>query len=294
MVIKTKYKNVVKTVIIWTLLLCFGYVFIYPFLYALSLSFMSYDDKLNPLVYLVPTALSLENYQVYFEKMDYWRILGQTVLFSATCALAQTISCCIIGYGFARYEFPLKKLFMGIILLFFIVPAQVTSIPTYLLLKNLSLINTPYAMILPAAMGQGIRSSIFIFIYFLVFTGIPKSIDEAAQVDSASGLRRFIQISTPLAKSGILMTFLFSMVWYWNETYLTYLYAGTSVQTLPIQLRVFVSNLNINSLSEGALQMFETIEMAAVIVSLLPLMLLYSVTQVNFTESIDKTGITGE
>ncbi|MFI3253331.1 MAG: carbohydrate ABC transporter permease [Eubacteriales bacterium] len=294
MILKAKHMGKISTIIIWALLLCFGYVFIYPFVYAIAMSFMSYEDKLNPLVYLIPSSLSLENYQVVFEKLDYWKILLQTIAFSCSCALAQTISCCIIGYGFGTYDFKLKRVFIFIILLSFIVPAQVTSIPTYLLLKNLSLINTPFAMILPAAMGQGIRSSIFIFIYYLVFYSVPKSIDEAAQVDGAGALRRFFQISIPLAKSGILLTFLFSMVWYWNETYLTYLFTGTSVQTLPIQLRVFVSSLNINSLSEGALQMFETIEMAAVIVSLLPLVLMYVLLQRHFTGSIDKSGITGE
>lgn len=294
MILKKNHANILNTIAIWALLLCFGYVFIYPFLYALALSFMSYEDKLNPLVHLIPTHISTENYDVVFSKIDYFNVLMQTIMLSVSCALAQTISCGIIGYGFGKYDFKFKKFFLALILIIFIVPSQVTSIPTYLLLKDLNLINTPFALILPAAMGQGIRSSIFIFIYYLVFSSIPKSIDEAAQVDGAGAFRRFFQISTPLAKSGILLTFLFSLVWYWNETYLTYLYVGTSVKTLPIQLRVFVSSLNVNSLSEGTLQMFDTIEMAGVIVALLPLIIMYVFLQRHFTESIDKTGITGE
>lgn len=293
-VYKNKIMRILKKTSIYFLLITFGYVFLYPLIHSISLSFMSYDDKLNPAVYLIPTMPTLDNYKMVINKINYGSVLLETSVLVVICTIGQTISCGIIGYGFGKYKFPLKKLFLVVILVMFLIPIQVTCIPTYLMLQQLKLINSPFGLIIPAMFGQGLKSTIFILIYYQIFNAMPKVLDEAAQVDGANALRRFLFISVPLAKPAILLTALFSAIWYWNETYLSTLYLGQKFTTLPIQLRLFVASLNTREVVSNGVKMFETLEMAGVVLSIIPLLVLYLLFQRHFTESIDKTGITGE
>ncbi len=295
-VFKNKSGKVFKNALIYFMLITLGYVFLYPLIYAFSMSFMSYEDTLDPTIYMIASEFMTDNYQEVVDGIKYLPVMFETFLFAFACAVAQTISCGIIGYGFGKYNFPFKRLFLAIILFLFVVPLQVTTIPTYLTLQQMNLVNSPLGLILPALFGQGLKSTIFILIYFQVFDAMPKVLDEAAQVDGAGEIRKFSSIAVPLAKPAILLTFLFSFIWYWNETYLTTLYFGQKFTTLPIQLRTFVSTLNATDMASATtgVKMFQNVEMAGVILSILPLIVMYLLLQKHFTESIDKTGITGE
>lgn len=283
-----------KTFLIYFTLITFGYVFLYPLIYSVSMSFMPYEDTVNPVVNLLPLAPTLDNYAFAFGKMDYFPTLAKTAGIAFACALAQTVSCGIIGYGFGKHEFPLKKVFLGLIIAMFIIPPQITSIPLYLTLQKFGLINTPFGLIIPALFGQGLKSTIFILIFYQIFDAMPKVLDEAAQVDGANTIKRFVSISLPLAKPGIVLTFLFSFIWYWNDAYLTTLYLGQKITTLPNQLRFMVASLNTNNMAQSGVQLYQNIEMTGIVLSILPLLIIYLVLQKQFTESIDKTGITGE
>ncbi len=293
-VLQYKISQNFRKILIYFLLVTFGYVFLYPLVYSICMSFMTYEDKLNPMVNLIPMSPTLDNYKQAMDGLNYVPVLIETFFITIAATIAQTISCGIIGYGFGKYDFPFKRLFLLLILVLFVIPVQITSIPMYLMLQQLNLIDSPFGLIIPALFGQGLKSTIFILIYYLVFESIPKVLDEAAQVDGASAFRRFTTISIPLAKPAILLTFLFSFIWYWNETYLSTLYLGQKYTTLPMQLRSYVASLNSSKLIESGLKMFETVEMAAVILSIVPLLIFYVILQRQFTESIDKTGITGE
>lgn len=293
-ILKNKISSNFRVILIYFLLISFGYVFLYPLIYSVAYSFMPYEDVLNPAVNLIPQNPTLDNYRQSIKGLNYFPVLGETILLTLASTLAQTFSCGIIGYGFGKYDFPLKKFFLLLILALFVIPVQVTSIPMYLMLQQLNLINSPLGLIIPALFGQGLKSTIFILIFYQVFEAMPKVLDEAAQVDGANAFRRFVSISVPLAKPAILLTFLFSFIWYWNETYLSTLYFGQKYTTLPLQLRMFVASLNSGKLAETGVKMFQTVEMSAVVLSILPLLILYILLQKNFTESIEKTGITGE
>ena len=293
-VLSYKGSSGLKKLLIYFMLITFGYVFLYPLIYSVSMSFMPYEDTVNPVVNLLPLSPTIDNYRYAFGKMDYFPTLFKTAMIALTCAVAQTISCGIIGYGFGKYEFPLKKVFLGFIIAMFIIPPQITSIPMYLTLQKFGLINTPFGLIIPALFGQGLKSTIFILIFYQIFEAMPKVLDEAAQVDGAGAIRRFIAISAPLAKPGVILTFLFSFIWYWNDAYLTTLYLGQKTTTLPNQLRFMVASLNSNDIAQTGVQLYENIEMTGVVLSILPLLIIYLILQKQFTESIDKTGITGE
>ena len=123
---------------------------------------------------------------------------------------------------------------------------------------------------------------------------------EAAQIDGAGYLKSFIKIAVPSAAPAILTVFLFSFVWYWNESYLTELYVqGLSTKSiwvnLVVQLKNFDASFNtLATTGDTATSLNECVRMAATALSILPLLIMYFFLQKHFVESIDRTGITGE
>lgn len=275
-------------------LLVFAYVFIYPLVYSFFVSFMSLDDLMNPSVSIVPTKLNFVNYITVFDRFDLVKSLVFSIFFAGLNALFQTASACITGYAFARFNFYGKKVLLGFVLLSFILPPQVLMTPSYILFSKLGLIGSVLTFFIPAILGQGLKSSIFILIFYSFFSSLPKVLDEAAQMDGAGPFTIFFKIAFPLTKPAIVLTYLFSFVWYWNETFLTNLYLNNTVQTVPMALVKFIAVLEGDGrTTQGLVPFYESVQLAGVIVSILPLLIFYFIIQRQFTESIDRTGITG-
>ena len=174
-------------------------------------------------------------------------------------------------------------------------------IPTYVLYNNIKILGSLWAFVVPAALAQGINASIFILIFYQFFKQVPKVLIEAASIDGAGYFKSFLRISLPSAGPAILTVFLFSFVWYWNESYLTRMYVAGVMQetewtTLVVQLQKFQANYNeyAQTAASGAVTLNESISMAGTMLSILPVLIMYFVLQRYFIESIDRVGITGE
>lgn len=291
-----------KLAVIYGLLICIGFVYLYPLLYMIAKSLMQRADLLDSSVNWIPSTLYVKNYVDAFTSMDFVRTLWQSVVVAGLPTLLNMVMCAVIGYGFARYEFPLKKVMLGILIFSFIIPPQITMMPNYLLYNDLKILDSIKAFLLPAFLGQGIKAQLYILIFFQFFRQIPQALIEAAKIDGCGHFKTFFKIAVPSATPAILVVFLFSLVWYWNESYLTQLYVcgvlGDSYwNTLMVALKGFndsysqaggsVTGEAMGSLNEG-------IKMAATMLSILPVLLLYFVLQKQFVESVDRTGITGE
>ena len=290
-----------KVFCIYALLICIGFIYLNPILHMISRSFMSLNDLLDSSVNWIPSAIDLSNYAQAAKSMDFWRSLGMSIIIAGVPTICNLVSCAVIGYGLARFEFPGRNVVIGIILFTFILPSQITMISTYLLYTNMGILGTLWAFILPSLLGMGINAPIFIMIFWQFFKQVPKVLIEAAQIDGAGYLKSFFKISLPSAAPAIITVSLFSFVWYWNESYLTELYvSGVKVKTgwtsLVIQLDNFATNYNsyAQTATDGATRLNESINMAGTMLSVLPLMLMYFILQRYFVESIDRTGITGE
>lgn len=274
-----------------------GFVFLYPLLKMISMSFMTSDDLVNPLVSWVPYGFEVSNFTRAMEVLGYGSTLVTTIYVSVLPALLQTLVCALTGYGIARYKFRGKNILFGLILATFIIPSQITMIPQFLMYRNLGILYSLKAYLLPAVFGQGMKSAIFVLIFVLFFQQMPVSLTEAAEIDGANQIVIFTKIAVPVAKPGFLISFLLSVVWYWNETYLGSLYFGANIKTLPMKLENFVETFNkMISASEAGTGVTanEAVQMAGTFLIMLPLLLLYFCAQRQFIEGIEKTGITGE
>lgn len=292
--------GVLYKIALYLLLVIFGFVFIYPLIHMLSYAFMTPADVTDPFVHFIPSKFFYTgNFSMAFTVLDFWKAFLRTLLVAVVPSVLQCLSTSLIGYGLARFRVPCKPLIIALVLATFIIPPQVTMIPQMLMYTNLGMDNI-LAFLVPALFGQGLKSAIFILIFFQFFRALPISLEEAAKIDGAGVFRIFFFIAMPLAWGGYILTFLFSFVWYFNETTLTAMFLGNKFQTLPLALESFLQSFNEivggggSSSGETGKNINEAIYMAGTFLSVLPLLIVYFLTQKQFVESVDKAGITGE
>lgn len=291
------HRGVVFNLALYALLIAIGFVYLQPLLFMFITSIKSPDDLLNPMVQWVPTELFLGNYEKGWRVLDYPNTLMSSIIISVIPSLLQTFVASVVGYGLARYRFRGKPLIFALLLATFIIPAQNTVIPQMLTYRDWGLLGSPLALILPALMGQGFRSAIFILIFYQNYISLPKVLEESARLDGASDLRIFLTIAIPSALPAYIVSFIFSTVWYWNETFLTVIFLEGGVTTLPMQLSRFTQAYE-NLYPPGTVNIFdrlnEAVKMSGTFLNILPLLVMYFVLQRWFVESVEMTGITGE
>ena len=289
--------DAVKKLIAYGILTGLGFVFIYPLLYMLSVSFMDTKDLVDSTVSWIPTRLSVESFIKAAKTLSFWQGFRDSLIMTVIPAALQTFVLAAAGYGLARYRVPLKKLWIALSVLIFLIPVQVTMIPRFLLFNSYKMVGTIWPMYLITLFGQGVKSSVFLLIYYNYFGSYSKSIDEAARIDGAGPLRIFFSIAMPMAKPALVVTYLFSFIWIWNDTVQLPQYSTGAVTTLPMHLQQFAEQFNklyssVGVSTGGALN--ESIQLAGTLLSILPLIILYFLVQRSFIASIEKTGITGE
>ncbi len=285
--------GLVYRIVLYALLIIIGFVYVYPLLHMLSYSLKSLADLLDPTINILPSSLYLENFSDALLVLNYVPLFIESLTVTLIPALLQTMVASLIGYGFARFQFPLKKIWFALLLATYLIPPQVTMIPRYVLFFNIGILETIFSIIIPATFGQGVSSAIFVLIFYQFYLMVPKALDEAAQLDGATRWGIYTKVAIPLSLPSFLTAFLFSFVWYWNETYIARLFLGSGGETLLIRLYNFVSAYNA-VLGGGSNVANEAIRMAATLLIIAPLIVAYFILQRLFIEGIDRSGITGE
>ncbi len=289
--------GILPTILLYAVLFAIGFVYLYPLLFMAITSFKSPDDLLNPMVQWVPTELYLGNYQKAYRVLNYLETLRATIVISIAPTILQVVVCALIGYGLARYRIWGKPLLFALIFATFVIPPQNTVIPQMLNYRYLNLLGNPLALLIPAALGQGFKSAIFILIFYQNFLSLPRALEEAARLDGASDLGIFWRIALPGAMPAFIVSFVFSVVWYWNETYLTTVFLEGGSQTLPMQLARFTQayeNLYPASMVNIFDRINEAVKMSGTFLTILPLLVMYFILQRWFVESIERSGLAGE
>lgn len=282
---------------LYAVLLGIAYVYLYPLLFMVANSFKSLTDLLDPMVQWLPREPDFANFGKAWLVLNFPVTLSQTLMAALVPALVQTLVCAVVGTGFARHPFPGSNVLFVLMLVVFILPPQVLLIPRFLEFKDLGLLNSLAATVVPAALAQGIGASLFILLFFQFARMIPKSLEESALVDGAGAAKVFWNITVPLMAPAFIIAFLFSTVWYWNETAQAGLFFGDGWTTLPLQIERFTAAFEKQypSGSTGAVDKInEAVRMAGLLLATAPLLLLYAVMQKWFVQSIDRAGITGE
>ena len=278
---------------VYLLLINITFVFLYPLIYMITTSLKTVQDLADPYVFWIPRHPTLINFIYAYADLNYLSSAMNSSIIALASSIGQVVSCSFIGYGFARHKFPGRDLLFLLVLFTFVIPPQTIIVPLFMLYHKLGWLDTFYPFIIPSFFGQGLRGALFIYIFRQFFKGFPQELEDGARIDGAGGLRTYAQIFLPLSKPAILVVFLFSFVWHWNDYYEPLIYITSHTKyTLPLSL-VTVWVKTVESIMGGKWEWNEGIAMAAsFLVIALPLVL-YAFVQKYFVSSIERTGLVG-
>lgn len=283
------------------------YLFLFPIFYLLLGALSTPESLLNPNVVWIPGEFTLENIKYAIERIQFFDAALLSLQNTVFGTLASLVSCSLVGYGFARYEFAEKKIAFLLVILTIIIPPQTMLITQFLQYKSfdfggilglfgaeLNLLSTSWVFVLPALFACGLRNGLFIFIFRQFFLGLPKDLEEAAWVDGCNPLKTFIRIIIPSAGNGIVTVSLFSFVWHWNDYYFSEMLYNTELKPLIPMMYVARAKLSasMNAGGEEALNTRGILSAAGLLTIIVP-MVLYLALQRHFVESIERTGIVG-
>ena len=306
-------KVVDVTVAICRFILLFGLCFLIlqPVLNKISVSFMTEEDLFDPIVISIPVHFTTSNYTLAAEIMNYKQGFLNSLVISLTTSLVQIAMCTLVGYGFARFKFPFKKLWFAFVMLVIVIPPQVISNSLFLsfrffdifgivkLLNHGETLNLrgsiiPYYLMCMGCMG--LKDGLYIYMIRQFFRNIPVDMEEAAYVDGCGMLRTFVTIMLPEAKPIITSCFLFSFVWQWTDGFYSRMFLGTTTLVSTSISRIVDS---LGAYMQRILGVTVTISQAysncilstGTLMVVGPVLILYLFAQRQFVESISSSGI---
>jgi multiple sugar transport system permease protein len=302
--------NLVKKFILglfrFIVLVGISYVILGPIIGMVANSFFSDDDAYSPLVYLIPMEPTLERYQAALVYLKYWSTLKNTTIYVLTLMVIQVVVCSMVGYGFARYEFPFKKLLFGCVVVMIVIPINTIMLPLYMTFRSfdpfgivtairgepINLMSTPAPIYIMTIFGTGLRAGLYIYIFNQFFRGLPKEIEEAAFVDGAGMWYTYFRIMLVNALPSVVTVAIFSLVWQYNDTFYANLFNVDSKIVLSkaiSSLQATISNaMNVNDPTIAQLYLY-----AGIVLVILPVLLIYCILQKQFIEGVERSGIVG-
>ena len=292
-------------------LLMFGLCFmiIQPIITRLLTGIMEDRDLFDSTIILLPRNVTLDNFRIVFDLTDFPTSMLNTFWTTLLVSVCQIISTTLAAYGFARYEFPLKKFWFACVVLLIIIPPQTIQTALYMNFANFDIFGifrattgaplnlrsnvSPYVLMSLTCMG--LKNGLYIYMMRQYFRSVPMSLEEAAYVDGCSTFRTFLKIMLPDALPTIASCFLFSFVWQWTDLFYTRNFLS-AYSIYSDKLSKIVSAMN-HYFSRGS-DVTTNVPVArqqqligvGVLVCCIPLIILYCFTQKTFVESLAMSG----
>ena len=224
-----------RTFLGYTLLIGIAISMLYPFLAMVNLSFTGEDAIFSQSQKLIHEKYTWNNYKNVFSQIPLSRYFFNSLVVALITTVGQVIFASLAGYAFARLNFKFRNPLFLIILITMLIPPQVNIIPLFFLMRELHLINTYSALILPGLFG-----GFGIFMMRQYFLGLPKDLEESAKIDGCNLFQTFFKIALPLALPTVATLALFTFVTTWNSFMWPLIVTNTeNMRTLPVGLAVF-------------------------------------------------------
>lgn len=282
---RLRRKHRINSGIRYFILVVGAIIMLYPMLWLIGASFKT-NSEIFTSIGIIPNKIDFAPYikgwktgteytfATYFKNS--FKVLIPKVVFTI-------ISCSLTAYGFARFDFPFKKQFFGLLISTLLLPQVVLRIPTYLLWKKFRLLDTHASLFLNSAFAV---DGFFVFMLIQFFRSIPKELDESAIVDGCNSFGIFWHILLPLMKPALVSVGLFQFMWTMNDFMGPLIYIS-SVEKYPVSIAL---KMCIDATS-GTFEWNQVIAMS--IIALLPSIILFFSAQKYFIEGIATTGIKG-
>ena len=290
------------------LLIGLSYIILYPIIFCLSLSIRQPNDMMDPTVIWLPKNLTLDNIKFVLKETGFTEAFAKSTAISLLCSVLQMLSCAVAGYGFARFKFKGRNIIFLLALMTFIVPPQIISMPLYIQYSKITitsanifggegiqLINTVIPIAFSAFFAQGIKSGLFIYLFRQSYKGMPKELEDAAYLDGCGPIKAFTSIMFPNSSAILLVTFVLSFVWYWNDYINISLFFNKSkpLAVLLASLKAMFGRM-ISPAGGGYTDVEVTVyETTFCLMFILVPIILYVFLQKKFTESLMSTSIVG-
>ena len=259
----------------WLILLFIVAAMLLPMLNVLAVSFSTNVNSEVPGLVLFPRPLSFEGYQLIWSYMNLWRPLLNTVYVSTVGTLIHVLLSCLGGYILIQRDLPFRKLMTSFILLTMTIPSELTLVAIYAVNKQYHLINTYAGLIV-----NGAASGFSILLMRNYFLNVPSSLAEAARIDATPEYRIFWKIFMRLSRPGVITIATLQLISRWNNisTVVT-LISDLKKTTLPVILRWLLFD---QATTSGLAYIFANAKMAAVIITAVPLVIVYFAAQRYF------------
>lgn len=298
-------KNFLVNLLRAAILIGIGYVILSPVIGIIVNSISSNKDAYNPMVFVLPQFPTLERYALAIERLNYFPTMFRDLLYTLTLTALQLLVCSMVGYGFARFDFPLKKLLFGCVVVMIVIPAHTIMLPLYMTFKSFDpfgivsaikgtpgIMGTVVPMYIMTLLGCGVRSGLYIYIFNQFFRGLPKEIEEAALVDGCGVWYTYFRIMLINAMPAVITVAVFSIVWQFNDTF----YAKLFLISEDVVISKKISSLqaviaNVDKILDTTIQ--ELYLDAGIVLIILPILIIYLVLQKYFIEGVERSGIVG-
>ncbi|MFP5114000.1 carbohydrate ABC transporter permease [Bacillaceae bacterium C204] len=269
--------SLIKKVLFYGVLIAGAFIMLLPFLWMVSTSFKTSNTTMVLPPEFIPKQPTIENYQTVSEMFPMIQFLGNSFLVAVLTTLGQIVLSSMAAYAFARMQFKGRDKLFLLYLATMMVPSQVTMIPQFILMKELGWLDSYQALIVPGMFG--------VFGTFLMrqaMLSVPKELEEAAFMDGANHFQVFSKVCLPLVKPTIATLGIFTFMASWNN-FLWPLIVTSSEElaTLPLGL----------SLLQGRWATDWSLMMAGVVISVIPILVVYLFAQKYFIQGMTMSGM---
>ena len=286
------------------------YYIIYPIIENVLFAFMTYEDLYDLRVGIIPKHWTLDNFKLVIRASDFWESSLNTLFISLLITVTQLVSCTLVGYGFARFKFPLKKLLFALVILVLIVPPQLIITPLYLNMRyfdifgliklfngqGLNLLNSPIVFAIIGFTCMGLKNGLYIYLIRQFYRNMPKELEEAAKIDGAGYYKTFLKVMLPSAKPILFIVGLFSFVWQWTDAFYSSWFLP-SVSTLAVRVSGVSGDLNIIKEITGSsnldIKLGSLLDGTGAVLIMIPLVILFICTRKLLIGGIERSGIVG-
>jgi multiple sugar transport system permease protein len=277
-------KNLQKS-ISYVAMVLLSVVFIFPWFYTFTSSFMSASELYLFPPKLIPSRLQWENYSYIFSQVPFTRWLLNSIAVSVLATGGGLLSATLVAYSFSRFRWHGRDAIFAITLSTMMLPAEVTLIPTYLLFRNLGWLNTTKPLWVPSWFGGG-AFSIFLLRQFIM--ALPRDFDEAATIDGAGPLRILISVLLPLMKPALATLGVISLIGAWNDFMGPLIYL-TSPDKFTVALGLRYFQVSGGGASTGVPTQHYL--MGCCVLAALPIVILFFCAQKYFVQGIVMSGL---
>ncbi len=268
-----------KKALLYSILILAAILCLLPFVWMISASLMANGHANVYPPRFLPDKVTFIQYKHLFSRLNVFRYFLNSVVVSVGVTIVSLFINSMAGYAFAKYRFAGEKSLFKLLLSFMIVPAQVTMLPLFLMLKYMGLINTYLAIIIP-----GMASVFGIFLIRQYLLAIPDSLIEAAKIDGANDFKIYFSLVLPLAKPILITLAIFTFMATWNDfLWPLIIMTNDSMYTLPVALANLMGEHNQDT----------ELMMASSVVTIIPVVLVFLSLQKYYIKGIMLGGVKG-